>query len=422
MEAEDHSSEDRDHWENNGTVSLEYALELLLRQNQDGFYECLVSSIHNPVWGQTILYHPRVIQRCKYLQTESPAFYQGRLLPGLQAAGVYLPRFEGVLRQQPIAPGTLPPPETLTSLLASTIPTPLTLCSGLMHEGLLMLGGKSKRGKSWLMYDLAISVATGTSAFQHFPCAQALPVLYLALEDGRARLQSRARAIKPDLQRVDNLHLRYTFPPLAEGGAELLQREIQKEGYGLVVIDVLAKLEGVGKNGAKNYNETYEMFAPLQTLRRETPLCLAMLTHLRKSDADDMFDAIMGSAAYQGAQDVLWVMERKPKDDFAFLHIRDKDAEDKTIALRFTDGHWEYVGEGEEYEISRDQRKIIQVLREEKRHLTIPEVMKALDIPEARYGYYRKLMMSMSKDDLIHRTQHGKYSATVVDAYDDEPF
>ena len=70
-------------------------------------------------------------------------------------------------------------------------------------------------------------------------------------------------------------------------------------------------------------------------------------------------------------------LERKPKDDFAFLHIRDKDAEEKTIALRFIDGHWQYIGEGEEYEVSRDQRKIIKILAEEKREMGIDEIMKA---------------------------------------------
>ena len=313
----------------------------------------------------------------------------------------------------PGSPG-LPPPETATALLAADIPAPLHLFEGLLHEGMLLLGGKSKRGKSWLMFDLALSLAVGRSAFQHFACPAPQPVLYLALEDGRARLQGRLRLIQPNLQQADNLHLRYTFPPLSEGGVEALAAEIQRYHYGLVVIDVLAKLETAGKGtGEKGYHEVYEMFAPLQKLRNEQPFCLAMLTHLRKQEAEDSFDSLHGSVAYQGAQDVLWVLERKPKDEFAFLHIRDKDAEDKTIALRFFGGHWEYIGEGEEYEVSRDQRKVVKVLAEEKREMTIQEIMKAVDFPEQKYAYARKLLMTMVKDDLIHRTRQGRYSATI---------
>ena len=129
-----------------------------------------------------------------------------------------------------------------------------------------------------------------------------------------------------------------------------------------------------------------------------------MLTHLRKQEADDIFDALMGSVAYQGAQDVLWVLERKPKDDYAFLHIRDKDADDKILALRFLDGHWEYIGEGDEYAVSRDQRKILKILGEEKREMGIEEIRKAGDFGDGKYGYVRKILVSMCKDDLIHHS------------------
>ena len=122
--------------------------------------------------------------------------------------------------------------------------------------------------------------------------------------------------------------------------------------------------------------------------------------------------------AYQGAQDVLWVLERKPKDDFAFLHIRDKDAEDQTIALRFLDGHWEYIGEGEEYEVSRDSRRIIQVLNQEKREMSIADIMKSGDFVESKYAYVRNVLVTLVKDDFIHRTKQGRYSATVRGAHE----
>lgn len=304
--------------------------------------------------------------------------------------------------------------ETLTELLAADIPPPLQLFEGLMHEGMLLFGGKSKRGKSWLMFDLALSLAVGRAGFRHFTCPEPRPILYLALEDGRARLQSRAKTIQPNLTTANAFHLMYAFPAFTDGGIELLAEAIAQEHYGLVVIDVLGKLESP-KDGRteRNYHDIYEMFTPLQALRKQHPFCLAMVTHLRKQEADDVFDALLGSVAYQGAQDVLWVLERKPKDDYAFLHIRDKDAEDKTIALRFLEGHWEYIGEGDEYQMTRDQRKILKILAEENREMGIEEIRKACEWPDAKYGYTRKLLVTMGKDDLIHHSSYGKYSATV---------
>jgi len=398
-----------------GTFTTQRSLELLLALDDEGFVEILLALVAHPEHGQAMLYEERIGQRLSTIRHEHPPLYLGVLLPGLRQRDNHLPqRIEQHLNHlAPRRTAVLAPPETLTDLLAADIPTPIQLFEGLMHEGMLLFGGKSKRGKSWLIFDLAIALAVGRAGFRHFPCPEPRPVLYLALEDGRARLQKRARSIQPNLMTVDQFHLRYSFPMLAEGGVELLAEEIARYQYGLVIIDVLAKLEQGGSNGAKNYHEVYDMFTPLQELRKQHPFCLAMLTHLRKQEAEDMFDTLLGSVAYQGAQDVLWVLERKPKDDFAFLHIRDKDAEETTIALRFIEGHWEYVGEGEEYEISRDQRKVIRILSEENRELGIEEIRRSAGFPENKYGYVRKLLVTMVKDDLIHHSRHGKYSATI---------
>lgn len=349
-----------------------------------------------------------------------------------QALGYHAGPFE---QAQPTGdPDALPIPQTLTELLAKDIPEPIQLIKNLMHEGMLLFGGKSKRGKSWLMLDLALSVATGRAAFRNaeFPCRTPAPVLYLALEDGEGRVKRRAKAIQANLARVDTMHILYDFPPLVGGGIDRLTKYIEKYGYQLVIIDVLAKLEPAESRkdgGEKGYHDVYGMFAPLQALRQHHHFCLAMLTHLRKQDAEDVFDTLHGSVAYQGAQDVLWVLERKPKDDYAFLHLRDKDAEDRVLTLRFMDGHWEYIGEGESYELSRDQRTVVKVLTEETAEMGIKEILRAADMPEAKYGYLRKLLVTMVKEDMIHRTKRGNYTATIrgarefaVEDEDDEGF
>jgi hypothetical protein len=391
------------------TISNEQRLEFILGDGDgeawysDPYQDVLMVFRHIPdAWGRIIVVWQRMHLRPRDLE----AAVDTRLL-----------------RQSSSTNGhgspSLPPPETLTELLADDIPPPLQLFDGLMHEGMLLFGGKSKRGKSWLMFDLALSLAVGRSGFRHFACPAPRPILYLALEDGRARLQGRARAIQPNITTANSFHLRYTFPPLHDGGIEALSAEIARYRYGLVVIDVLAKVEGApaGKS-ERNYHDIYDMFTPLQALRTAHPFCLAMLTHLRKQEAEDVFDNLLGSVAYQGAQDVLWVLERKPKDDFAFLHIRDKDAEDQTIALRFTAGHWEYIGEGEEYEVSRDSRRIIHVLTEEKREMSIAEIMKGAGFDERKYAYVRNVLVTLVKDDFIHRTKQGRYSATVRGAHE----
>jgi DNA-binding IclR family transcriptional regulator len=55
----------------------------------------------------------------------------------------------------------------------------------------------------------------------------------------------------------------------------------------------------------------------------------------------------------------------------------------------------------------------MRVLSEEGREMTIQQILKAADFPDVKYGYLRKLLVTMVKEDLIHRTRHGNYSATV---------
>src|SRR5690349_3070223 len=60
----------------------------------------------------------------------------------------------------------------------------------ILPEGCVLFAGRPKLGKSWLAYHLAIAIAEGTEAFGEIRVRQG-DVLYLALEDGRQRLQWR---------------------------------------------------------------------------------------------------------------------------------------------------------------------------------------------------------------------------------------
>ena len=224
----------------------------------------------------------------------------------------------------------VPVPEYGDDLLADTIPPPRPIVEGLLHEGMLLFGGKSKRGKSWLMLDLALAVATGNPVWQHFPTSEPQPVLYLALEDGRGRIQRRLRAIQPGITTTGKLQLLYDFPLLNDGGIERLRHYIETWHYRLVVLDVLARVEPAAKGSSdKTYHDICRMFAPLQDLHRRHPFCLAMLTHLRKAEAEDIFDTLHASVAYQGAQDTLWVLERPPRDAVGLLHLWKRTATTK---------------------------------------------------------------------------------------------
>ena len=306
-----------------------------------------------------------------------------------------------------------PVPEYGDDLLADSIPSARPIVDGLLHEGMLLFGGKSKRGKSWLMLDLALAVATGNLVWQRFPTQEPQPVLYLALEDGRGRIQRRLRDIRPGIQTTGKLQLLYDFPLLNDGGIERLRHYIETWHYRLIVIDVLARVEPAARGGSeKTYHDIYRMFAPLQDLHRQHLFCLVMLTHLRKAEAEDVFDTLHGSVAYQGAQDTLWVLERQPRDAVGVLHTRGKDSDEQTLHVSFVDGHWEFLGYDDEVKLSQGRKAILELFEENDRTLSIDEILKGLSRPRSRYQALRQTLHRMVQDEQLVRLDRGRYAAS----------
>src|SRR6476620_7695625 len=68
---------------------------------------------------------------------------------------------------------------------------------GIIPEGFGVLAAPPKTGKSWLVCNIGLACAAGGTALGRIDVAQR-PVLYLALEDGQRRLQTRCRRIMAD--------------------------------------------------------------------------------------------------------------------------------------------------------------------------------------------------------------------------------
>jgi hypothetical protein len=94
----------------------------------------------------------------------------------------------------------------LADLLARVFPIPRAIVEKIILEGLTLLAGKPKLGKSRFMLDIAIAVACGGKALGHLP-ADAGPVLYISLEDPERRLQSRITDIEQVLREKNSFIL-----------------------------------------------------------------------------------------------------------------------------------------------------------------------------------------------------------------------
>src|SRR6266566_1080377 len=170
---------------------------------------------------------------------------------------------------------------------------------GYVVEGLTVLGGKPKLGKSWWAYDASIAVATGGKAMGTVACEQG-DVLYLALEDNRRRVKDRLLTLCParKLMKVtlDRLTIRTVTPRIDNGlMAELDKWRLSCTTPRLVIIDVFLKVRPPRKKGEDAYAADYDAVTPLQRYASEHRLAIVLVTHTRKMEAEDPLEAISGT-------------------------------------------------------------------------------------------------------------------------------
>ena len=117
---------------------------------------------------------------------------------------------------------------SLRDLLSWELPPVRWAVPEILPEGLTLLAGKPKLGKSWLALSLALSIAAGGVALGKQPVAQG-DVLYLALEENARRLQARARQLLASMTEVPaGMEFALDWPRLAEGGLILAWKSISK--------------------------------------------------------------------------------------------------------------------------------------------------------------------------------------------------
>src|SRR4051812_39851650 len=82
-------------------------------------------------------------------------------------------------------------------LKTETFPPMRDVVPGLITEGVTLLAGKPKKGKTWMAIDIAIATTAHRYCLGDF-LPQRGDVLYIALEDNKRRMQRRIRQLLYD--------------------------------------------------------------------------------------------------------------------------------------------------------------------------------------------------------------------------------
>ena len=287
---------------------------------------------------------------------------------------------------------------------------PNEIIAGFLYEGVTLLAGKPKLGKSWLMLDLAISVASSGYFMgnKELSVIDAGNVLYGALEDNERTLQIRLKTYLTNNRASlpDNLDFatQNTISRVNEGGIAQLEhwcKSVKKPR--LIIIDTMKTLKPTAKQ--IGYESDYDATQPYRELVDKYGVAVLLVHHTRKAEANnDPLDAISGSVGLSGSVDSLMVLNRARHENTARLFVTGRLMREQDMALDFKDGVWTYLGDGRLADASALQRKILEAVNE---GVDSPNMI-AKDINEPLSSVKRNLRQ-MLDDGLIKRSEYGKY-------------
>lgn len=158
-------------------------------------------------------------------------------------------------------------------------------------------------------------------------------VLYLALEDNQERLQQRLyRMFGTDVAHA--LYFSNAAKPLG-GGLDQQIETFRREhpDTNLVIIDTLQKVRESG-NEKCSYASNYESISKLKSLAEKLRICLLLVHHTRKQQAEDRFDMISGTNGLLGCADGALILQKEFRTaKTATLDISGRDQQDQRLYL-----------------------------------------------------------------------------------------
>ena len=217
-------------------------------------------------------------------------------------------------------------------LMNTELPPTRMVVHRLIPQGLHILAGAPKIGKSWLTLWLCLQISKGESIW-NLPSEKGT-VLYLCLEDSLGRIQERTFDLTdtptPDIH----------FATMAEtiNGGLTKQIEdflVEHPDTNLVAIDTLQRVRNV--SGDLNaYANDYKDVNLIKQIADNHGITILLVHHLRKQGDDDPVNMVSGTTGLTGAVDGLYVLRKDSrKSRTAKLIATGRDIEDTEYTLEF---------------------------------------------------------------------------------------
>jgi len=252
---------------------------------------------------------------------------------------------------------------TAASLEHKTFPPTSFVVPGLIPEGVTILAGRPKVGKSWMALDLALGIAGNRFVLGDIHLEEG-DVLYAALEDNQRRLQGRIRKILAGSPWPTRLTLVTRWRRLDAGGiADAREWAASVKNPRLLIFDTLAGIRGERNAKDTTYEGDYRALQELQQWTGDARFGGLVLAHTRKADnPDDKIDAVSGTLGLAGCVDTVAILDRSTKGPTLYIRGRDVDEQEKALYFNKSNCRWSIIGEAQEVHQTQSRNKILTFL------------------------------------------------------------
>ncbi|WP_409192883.1 AAA family ATPase [Bradyrhizobium sp. RDM4] len=292
-------------------------------------------------------------------------------------------------------------------IMARDYPAIKWVVPGYISEGFLVLAGRQKLGKTWLAIDMALAVATGGVAIGSIDCELG-NVLYIDMENGPRRIQSRIKTLYPDQRNLPDLASLEWVTEAPQLGAGLIEEletwRTSVPNPRFVIIDVLQRIKPAGSMARNAYENDYSTWAPLQEWATRTGIAVLGLHHTKKGGADDPLEALSGSNGLSACADTTLVLDSGAAGKT--LYVRGRDVEEKETALLFAGGAWSILGEAADVRRSDERTRVLAVLEDHGAPMTPGEIVSATGKARASI---QMLLGRMAKAGEVHKVGKSRY-------------
>jgi len=321
---------------------------------------------------------------------------------------------------------------TAKELKDKNFPPVVWAVDGIIPEGLTVLAGDPKVGKSLVAVDICSAIASGGIAFGNRQCTEGA-CLYVSLEDPERRVKARIE------QQCNLWPERFK---LLTGGISQLGEGFYRQmdemlllwpDLRCVVIDTMAFVIPTKPQGVSDYDHIYKYLDPLHRWCLNNHISIILITHTTKAriqDGENPFIGIIGSVAIQGCSDSMIMLRRNhakaglvakdPDIPDGFLHVQGRELGTDVYALEFDDEglKWAITREAEIKDVTANPNYLLIADCLKKEIKGPKEISSETQINVATV---KTCLTRMMAKDILVKVSKGKYGVVGVDYGNIEP-